>query len=99
LVARLLFQEPALRSAVRRGHAVQYLGARLEHGAEAGPLEAERQVHVLEISPEGFRKGAHLEYGGTAVKGTRPAGAEHRAAAQVVRPERLTVATLASDPA
>ena len=53
-VARLLFQEAALRPAVGGSAAVPDEGSRFETNVMAGAVQAEGQVHVLEIGAEGF---------------------------------------------
>jgi hypothetical protein len=69
LVPRLLLQQVPPRLAVRRRDAVIDARMWLEQDAVAGPVEAERHVHVFKISAERFRKCPDAEQGFAAVEG------------------------------
>src|SRR5689334_8477111 len=72
---------------------------RLVDDAIAGPVQAKRYVHVLEIRPKLFGEHPHFEERIAAIKGAGCAGAEDLAALQVGRAEGQTVAAFAGDAA
>src|SRR5437016_4078924 len=78
---------------------MEHAGRRLIVHLIPGPVQAERKVHVLEISTEALGKSADPEEDIAAIEGARPAGAEDRTRLQKLRGQQLAVTTLARDAA
>src|SRR5262249_4720672 len=72
---------------------------RLESRPVARPLQAERQVHVLEVGPERLREGPHPQQRLAPVERARRARPEHRPRAPVFLPRPLALAALGRHPA
>ena len=76
-----------------------YPRCRFIYNAMARPVQAERYVHILEISPEFLGKGTHVQKCLTAIEGAGGADAENFAALEIVSAEGLAVAAFTGDAA
>src|SRR5947209_6488797 len=99
LVAGLLFDQSAISRAVGRAAVMQHPRRRLEDDNATGPVQAEREVDVLEIGPELPRKPADAEEQFAAIERTGAAGTEDFASAKLCLREWLAVAELAGETA
>jgi hypothetical protein len=61
---------------VRAAAAVPNARGRLENQPVPGTVQAERQIHILEVGPEQLRKSADLQYGLSSVEGSAGARTE-----------------------
>ena len=99
LIVRLPRQQLRTRRAVRRRHPMPNAGARLIDDAPAGPVEAERQVHVLEVGGKGFGEAADRQHRVSTVERAGRAGAEDGAGLEVLGADGSAAAALAGDAA
>src|SRR5262249_11442002 len=81
-VSRLLSYECALVFAIGRTNVVQNFRCGFVDDFKLRPMQAERQVHVLEVRCKRLRKSSDLDYRVPSIEGAGAAGAKHSRAIQ-----------------
>src|SRR5437868_8600616 len=91
LIARLLFDQAPARAAERGRYMVQYVRCRFVHRLEAGAIQTEGEIDVLEVAAEIFWEQADAIEGRPPIEAGGRAGAEDAAWFEIGRRDRLAM--------